>query len=249
MRKATGDTKDGFLFPGGKGAFAEEIAMPEKIRNLCLQAFLLQGCFAVRRGRRAPSLQFRLLAFQVLAHLRHSMDDGLVDLLDDMELADLMRNIAEDRGNRLGVQRGAVAGDAQQRQTARRQSPLEAPEKPLDVPVRGVAVEHLVQEPPVPAIVYDGEYAEGAVVQFICRDVAGEIGERVVQIGRSDLLFSFFSPSPRPSFGWWRRGQRRDGRAISARMRRGRASHPPRPAARTSAPRGGYTEHWGLPGR
>jgi hypothetical protein len=75
-----------------------------------------------------------------------------------------MGDVAEDRRDRLGVQRRAVGGDPADGQPARLQGRLEAAEERLDVLGGRGASQDVVGEPLVGPVVDDREDAEGAVI-------------------------------------------------------------------------------------
>jgi len=145
-----------------------------------------------------------------------------------MKLANLVGDIAEDIGNGFRVQRRPVRGNAHERQTARVQGLLKEQEKTLDVLFCGIVINDVKCESFEVVIVYDGENAKRTVVEFIGRDIAGEIGENAVEAGGIYVRFRFFFPLPRPSSGWLRKAQTRGGRATGAKTRSGTAIRPPR---------------------
>jgi len=77
--------------------------MIEERRDLLLQAITLPRGFFGGLPRRAATLQGGLVSGQVFTHLGHRTQDGLGQFLDDMELADLVRNVAENRTQRLWI--------------------------------------------------------------------------------------------------------------------------------------------------
>ena len=83
---------------------------------------------------------------------------------DGVERAELMGHIAEDCGDRLGVQRRAVGRDPLEDQAARLQGGPEAAEERLDIAVGRVVAEDLVGEPLEGAVVNDREDAERSVI-------------------------------------------------------------------------------------
>src|SRR5262249_41371289 len=131
-----------------------------------------------------------------------------------------------------------------QRLPAQPQGHPEAIEERGDVPVRGVVIEDLVQESFERAVVHDGQDAKRAVIQLVGRDVAREVSQAPVEVGRPHLPGGLFSPRPPPSFGWWQRGRKPGDRATGASWRPDRVSHPPRQVAPPGKRRGGCSELW-----
>src|SRR6202007_1909424 len=106
------------------------------------------------------------------------------------------------------------------------QGGLEPLEERPDIPLRRVVVEDLVAQPLEGAVVHDRQDAEGAVVQLVSGDGPGEAVEGPIEVVGPDSIGRLFSPWPRPSSGWWRRGRRPDGRARGANWRPDRVSRP-----------------------
>lgn len=70
------------------------------------------------RGSRPAPRPLRRRGGQPLALLRHGREDRLGHLADDVEGAELMRDLAEDLGDRLGIQVRAVGRDPAEGQPA-----------------------------------------------------------------------------------------------------------------------------------
>ncbi len=66
-----------------------------------------------------------------------------------------MRHLAEDRGDRPGVERRAIGRDPMEDQAASLQGRVEAAEERLNVAVGRVVVEDLIDEPPEGPVVDD----------------------------------------------------------------------------------------------
>jgi hypothetical protein len=145
---------------------------------------------------------------------------------DGVECAELMRHLAEDRGDRPGIERRAVGGDPLEDQFSRLQSGVEAAEEGLDVLVSRVVVEDLIGEPLEGPVVDDREDAERPVIQLVGRDIAREVGQGPVEIVWVDPSRRLFPPRPRPSSGSLRRGRRRGAHARGSSRRSDRASRP-----------------------
>ena len=107
----------------------------------------------------------------------------------------MVRDLTEDRGDRLGIQRRAVGRDPLEGQPARRESPVEAAEEGRDVRVGRVVVEDLVGEPLEGAVVDDRQDAERPVIQLVGGDVAREVRECPVEMLGVDPSRRLFPPA------------------------------------------------------
>ena len=101
----------------------------------------------------------------------------------------------------------------------------------------------------VAAIVHHAEHAEWPVVHLVDGQIAGEISQRLVEVGGRDAVYLFFPRPPRPSSGWWPRGRRHDGHARGARRRLGRPDHPRPRRGQPTPGHGGCNGTWARPGR
>src|SRR3954468_17937634 len=109
------------------------MAVLEQLTDLALDPLLAPG--GLPRGLRAgaPPSQLRGTGRQLLAHPGYGREDRLDHLAQDVERADLMRHLAEDRGDWLGVQCRAVGRDPFDGQAARLHGLVEAAEECLNV--------------------------------------------------------------------------------------------------------------------
>jgi hypothetical protein len=82
----------------------------EQIADLLLDPLLAPGGTTRRVRPRTAARQLGSAGRQVLAQLGHSGEDRLVHVAQNVECAELMRHVAEDRGDRFGVQRRDFAG-------------------------------------------------------------------------------------------------------------------------------------------
>src|SRR5207253_2043159 len=105
------------------------------------------------------------------------------------------------------IQGRGVGGDALDLLASSANLVMQTRQEEEDVAASGVAIQHLEEQAPLLVGIDGGEDAEGAVIQFVHREVTGEPGQRLVEVSPLDVLFSFFPPPPRPSSGWWRRGR------------------------------------------
>src|SRR5450631_4005971 len=103
--------------------------MLEEVGDLLLQTFTLPNGFLGSCARRSPPLQGWFAGFQTFAHLGYGTQDRLGEFLDDVEFADLVRDLAENRAQRLRIQRRGIGRDPTQRQAALLQMRLEAPQE------------------------------------------------------------------------------------------------------------------------
>jgi len=78
---------------------------------------------------------------------------------------------------------------------------LQARQEQQDVHLGGVVVQHLVEQTPLPTGIDGRQHTEGAVVQLVGRQVAGEVSQGPAQVFDLDAGGGFFPPPPRPSSG------------------------------------------------
>ncbi len=177
----------------------EQVAVVEQLADLPLDRLLAPGRMLVRPWwpRPAPR-QLRRRGGQPLALLGHGREDRLGHFAKDMEGTELMRDLAEDRGDRLGIQRRAVGRDPRDGQPAGREGGLEPAEEGRDVRVVGVVIEDLVGEPLEGAVVNDRQDAERPVIQLVDGDEAREVGEGPVEMLGVDPSRRLFPPGLDP---------------------------------------------------
>src|SRR5262249_62249655 len=86
----------------------DQVAMREQVPDFLLDPLLAPGGAA--RGLRAGTApgELRGAGREPLALLSHGREDGLCDFAKDVECANLMGDVAEDRRGRLGVQGRAI---------------------------------------------------------------------------------------------------------------------------------------------
>ncbi len=217
------------------------------IPDLAFDPLGLSGRLAGGGRRRTPAAKLGPRGGQLPADLGTRVQDGFRQLLDDMELAELVGNLAEHPGNRLWIELRAVGRDAPQQQAAPLNRRLEGAEEPLDVGMVRVVVQHLIGEAAKGVVVHDRENAKRPVVQLVGRDVSREIIQRGVQVIAADALLRLFSPRTPPSSESWRMAQRRDGPARDANWPRGRATRLPPPDAPPWQRHGGCSGSWAEP--
>src|SRR6516164_5881108 len=107
----------------------EEMTMLEQVADLPLQVPASPGLPPRLWCAGPPARQLRLLRGQVLADRSDRVENGLVQLGQDVEATNLVLDGAEDLGNGLRIQLRAVRGDPVEAQPAARQGGLEPPEE------------------------------------------------------------------------------------------------------------------------
>jgi len=204
----------------------EQVAVLEQVADLLLDPLLAPGGTTRRLRARTAAWQLGSTGRQILAQFGHGREDRLGHFFENMERAKLMRHIAEDRGDRFGVQRRAVGCDPLEAQPARVQGGMEAAEERFNVAVGGIVVEDLVGEPLEGAVIDDREDAERSVIELVRCDEAREIRQRPVEVVGVDSSRRLFPPRPRPSSGSWRTGRTHGARARGSNWRYGTVNRP-----------------------
>lgn len=233
-RQAAGDSPESLLVGGRQMVLDEQMTMVEQVGDLAFDPFLGGNQFSMSPRGPSPA-DLRQGGLQVPTSLGYGMQDGLGQFCQDVELADLVRDRAEDLGNGGWVQWRTVGGDASQAQAASLQCLLEPLKELGDVFGRRVVIKDLVEQPLEPMVVYDRQDAIRPIVQFVRRDVAGEVGQNRIQVFMGDVFFGPFFPPPPPSSEGWRTGQRRGGHARGANWRSDRANRLRPPGGRRCA--------------
>lgn len=116
-----------------------------------------------------------------------------------MKLANLVRDITEDLQDRLGIESRAVGRDSLELQATAIEDHLEAAEERQDILVGRIVVEDFVEKPLELSVVHNRKHAEGAIVEFVGGDVAGETTQSPNEVVTLDACLAFFFPTPRPS--------------------------------------------------
>jgi len=180
----------------------EQVAVVEQFRHPPLDP-LRPAVPALGRsgGARAPPRQRGRLRRQALADAGQGVQDGLGQFLEDMELAHLMGNVAEHQGNGPRVQGRAIGRDAQDGLIAGADLVVESSEEAEDVHLGRVVVQDLVEQATLPTSIDGRQHTEGAVVQLIRGQVAGEVSQGPIQVVGLHPRLGLFSPSPPPSSG------------------------------------------------
>lgn len=223
LRPAAGDPSQGLSLGGREMAPDEEVAVLEQLTDLPHDPLLAPGGLPCRLRAGTATRRLGGLGRQVLAELGHRAEDRLGHFLEDVECAELMRHLTEDRGDRLGIQRRAIGRDPLEAQAACLEGGLEATEERLDVAVGRVVVENLIEEPLEGSVVDDREDAKGAVIQLVGGNVTREVGQRPIEVVGVDPSRRLFPPRPRPSSGSLRRGRTRGALARGSSRRSDKA--------------------------
>ena len=176
MRQAAADPLERRPLGRAQPPLDEQVPVREQLTHLLLEPLLApSGTLGRLRAGTAPR-QFGGAGRQTLAFLGHGREDCLVHLVQDVELADLMRHRTEDCGDRLGVQRRAVGRDTLDGQPACLQCLAEAAEECLNVDLGRVAVQDVVEQPLEGAVIDDRQDTERAVIQLVVGNVPREVG-------------------------------------------------------------------------
>lgn len=141
--------------------------MLEQLGDLMLKAFLLLSAPGILSRPRTSARHRGDVGVKCLADLCDRSQDGPCEFSDDMETANLMRDITKNFSNRLRIQGGSVGGNPLERQTSAVQDIFEPMEEPHDIHVGGVVIKHIVQKSLVVSVVHDRQYAEGAIVELV----------------------------------------------------------------------------------
>ena len=204
----------------------EQVPVLEQIADFLLDPLLAPRGTTCRLRAGTSACQLGGTGLQVLAELGYGGEDRLGHVAEDVERAELMWHVAEDRDNRIGVQRRAVGRDPLETQPARFQRGAEATEECHDVGAGGVVVEDLEGKTLEGAVVDNREDAEWTVIQLVSRDVAREVRQRPIEVVGVDPWRRLFPPRPRPSSGSWRKGRTRGDRARDSNWRCDTVSRP-----------------------
>ncbi len=147
LRLTTGDTTQRVSFRWSQLMLNEHMPAFEQIGDLAGDSLLgAGGTFRSQRGR-AAAREFRHLRGQPLPNFGDRTQHGLGQFGDYVKFADLVRDRAEDLGDRLGIQGRTVGCDSTQRQLPRLQGGAKTPEESRDVGMFGAMIENLVHDP------------------------------------------------------------------------------------------------------
>jgi hypothetical protein len=129
--------------------------MLEQVADLPLQVPASPG-LSLRLGCAGPpARELRLLRGQVLADRSDGVEDGPVQLGQDVEATNLVLDCAEDLENGLRIQIRTVRRDSLKGQLAAGQGRLEPPEERPDISLSRVVVEDLEAQPFEGAVIDD----------------------------------------------------------------------------------------------
>jgi hypothetical protein len=124
----------------------EMVAMLEEIGDFLLQSLPLAcGSFGFDGGRPA-TLHGRLPRGQFFADLGHGPQNRLGQFLDNVELADLMRHIAEHHLQRLGIKRRSIGRYAFQSPATLAEHCLKPTQEGRNVRMIRIVIQDLIEE-------------------------------------------------------------------------------------------------------
>jgi hypothetical protein len=229
LRLPTNQLLQGFVLANRQTMTDEQMAMFKKFADPLTQG-LRTPMTATRRRRWSSTRQWGCLSCQLLAQLGDHAEHHFGQIFQRVKFADLMGDVAENRGYWLGIQGRGIGRDSTNGWAANSKRVLQPAEKSFDVGMSGNMIKHLEKQTPLPATVHDRQDTERSVIKFVGGNVPGEIGQRPIKVDVFVLL-RFFSPKPRSSFGSWRKEQKHDDRARGARMRVDTAVRPRPPNA------------------
>ena len=110
------------------------------------------------------------------------MQDGFAEISQDMELTDLMFDIAKNCFNCAGIQVRPIGRDPNQLEFAGLQMSLKVLEERYDVGLIWIMFKHLVSQALKSVIVDNGQNTKWSVVKLIGRNVAREVLQRPIQM-------------------------------------------------------------------
>ncbi len=129
--------------------------MLKQVADLLVDPFATLRRFAGSSSGRTSAAEFRFGGGQFFANLGDCTQHGFGQFLDDMKLAKLMRHIAENFGNWLGIEVRTIGGDSLQAQSAFLQHRQKRAKETLHVGVRRVVSEYLVADASEGAVIDD----------------------------------------------------------------------------------------------
>jgi hypothetical protein len=112
--KTTSNPPQGLLFYDAQFSPNEQVPVFEKIRDLFLQTLSFSSSIFSDLPGRSPTGRFGDFLTDLPPNARDSLENCLVDLLNDMENTDLMRDRTKHLQDRIRIQGGTIGGDAQQ---------------------------------------------------------------------------------------------------------------------------------------
>ena len=147
LRLTTGNPTQRGLFRRSQLMLNEQMPAFKQIGDLAGDSLLgARGSFRSPRGR-ASSRELWHLRGQLLTDLGHRAQHGFGQFCDHVKFTDLVRDCAENLGNRPRIQGRTVCRDSPQRQAPRLQGGAKPHEERRDVGLFGAVIENLVQHP------------------------------------------------------------------------------------------------------
>ncbi len=145
----------------------EQGAVLEEVADFSLDSLLAPG--RVLCGLGPAPRQLGGTGGQPLPLLGDGREDRLGHFAEDVEGTELVRDLTQDRGDRLGIECRTVGRDPLEGQSARGEGVVEPPKEGRDVRVVRVVIEDFRGEPLEGAVVDDRQDAERSVIQLVRR--------------------------------------------------------------------------------
>lgn len=120
------------------------------------------------------------------------MQDGLVQVFENVEFADLMRDIAENSFYCSRIQIRSVGRNAENPCSSGRQRNLDPNQEATNVISRWVVFQYPISQSTLPRTIYGREYAEWSVVQLVNDQVSRKVGCYPVEVVTFDSRTGFF---------------------------------------------------------
>ena len=224
-RPTTGDGQEPLAFRWCQVALDEHKAILEHGTDFLVDifAFACQSARLFVCGRWASSLGLRLGLAQAFALCGHRAQDPVGQILDDREETKLIGPLPTDLADRFGIECRAIGRDPLERPAALIQGRLQTPKKRCDIVMMRSVIEAGLPHPLVLPLLDGREHTGRALRECIDSRIARKRLKRPLQKGTAHVPLRLFFPQPRPSFGSWRKAQRRGDRATDARWQAGRA--------------------------
>lgn len=205
------------LIGGTDAVLDKQITMLKEQSDPIAQTLRPAGLLLLLGSGGTTSGKFWDLLDQLFTHFGQSSQDIPRNFFEDMEFTNLMGGLRENSTEGFRIERGSVRGDAEDRQNSCGQHLMDAAEESQNIFLGGIVVEDFISQPALAFAVDCKKDAEGAVVDFVRRQIAGEVFQSPGFVFKSEFRAPFFSPSLPPNFGSSQRGRRPGNRATDAR--------------------------------
>jgi len=155
----------------------KEVSVVEKLRDAMLNVLCLPAeAFGLGRVLGTASWQLGSLCGKLLAEACKYSQYRLGQFLEDVELADLVRELPKDLSYWLRIEGRGVGRDPAHNATVCGNRFPQPFQEATNVFVLRIMLKHLVQQAALTLAIDDRQDAEWAVIQLVCGHVAGEIG-------------------------------------------------------------------------